>query len=277
MVISQYFVEFILYSFLGWIWECTYVSFRTGHWDNRGFLHGPVCPIYGTGAVLASICFGSFHILGSSSSPIWQVFLISAAASFVLEYSTSWLLEKRFHAVWWDYSDMPLNIHGRVCLPATLAFGIAGVLIVRFVIPVVEEVKAFIPPLLSEAGALFFMAILSSDLVLTVQSLTDLAAKLDAAEKEFNDTMEARYRRVDYEKQLITASVKGAGMAARDRLNALAESLSSRQQYALRTVHHFSATRKDLIAGRLKEALVSGKERITREISRYHNDSTGKE
>ncbi|MBO5565244.1 MAG: putative ABC transporter permease [Lachnospiraceae bacterium] len=251
MAIAKYFVEFIVYSFLGWIWECTYCSIKTGHWDNRGFLHGPVVPIYGTGAVLCSLGFGSLHLFGSSPMPLWQVFVICSVGSAILEYSTSYFLEKRFHAVWWDYSDVPLNLHGRICLPATLTFGLVGVLLVRFVIPFSETVKIQIPGLLAEVLALFFMGILSSDLVLTVQSLTDLAAKLDAAEEEFNATMEARYEKVGETKQMLSTSVQNAQLRA---MNA-AKALSARQSYHLRTIRHFTSDKTTRIGRWLADGL----------------------
>ena len=134
-MISKYFIEFIVYSFCGWIWECCYCTVRTHKWQNRGFLYGPIVPIYGTGAVAAMLIFGglgrTYPFLDGAALPVWKLFLICAAASAVLEYLTSYTLERIFHARWWDYSDMPLNVNGRICLPATTLFGVAGVLIVR--------------------------------------------------------------------------------------------------------------------------------------------------
>ena len=114
--ISTYFVWFILFSFLGWVWETIFCSFRTHHFQNRGFLFGPICPIYGSSAILFIAAMSVFP----EDLPNWALFLIFAAGSAVVEFATSWYMEKRFHARWWDYSNEPLNIQGRICLPATM-------------------------------------------------------------------------------------------------------------------------------------------------------------
>ena len=116
MIIAAYFVNFIVFSFMGWVWETVYCTFKTKHWQNRGFLYGP---IYGTAAVTAMIVFNFVPVLNTGSLASWKIFLICAAGSAVIEYATSYVLEKIFHAVWWDYSTVPLNINGRICLPAT--------------------------------------------------------------------------------------------------------------------------------------------------------------
>ena len=100
MIISRYFVFFIVFSVVGWLIECTFCTIRDHHWHNRGFLYGPLCPIYGTGAVMAMAIFSLLPSAGIGGDyPLWQIFLICAAGSAVLEYVTSWILEKCFHAI----------------------------------------------------------------------------------------------------------------------------------------------------------------------------------
>ena len=98
-----------MFSILGWVYECIYCSVRAGCWQNMGFLFGPVCPIYGTGAVTVILMGMYITPIASGKIPFWQLFLFFAIGSAVLEYVTSWAMEKRFHARWWDYSDMPTN------------------------------------------------------------------------------------------------------------------------------------------------------------------------
>lgn len=93
MLVSKYFVWFIIYSFMGWIYESTYCTIRKHHWENRGFLHGPIVPIYGVGALLASILFSEFPISGMQEASNLKIFLICFFGSIVLEYTTSWALE----------------------------------------------------------------------------------------------------------------------------------------------------------------------------------------
>ena len=150
MIVAQYFVEFMFYSFLGWIWESIYCLAKERKWADRGFLFGPICPIYGSCAVGTSIVFNVFGLFSSPDFPLWGIFLICFFASVVAEYSTSWVLEKRFHARWWDYSTMPLNIRGRICVPVSIAFGLAGIMIVKYLIPAVEGMRGVINPLLYE-------------------------------------------------------------------------------------------------------------------------------
>ena len=144
MSISLLFLWFMIFSLFGWIYECIFCTIKNGHWENRGFLFGPICPIYGVGAVSVITLFGLLFRT-DEPLPLWEVFLISMIGSAILEYATSFLLEKIFHAIWWDYSNIPLNINGRICLPASLGFGVLGVLIYRFVLPVVMRLSGHIP------------------------------------------------------------------------------------------------------------------------------------
>ena len=112
MALEQWFLWFMAYSFIGWAYESILCSIVGKRLVNRGFLNGPVCPIYGTGAVAVVWALGSFR------DQVAVLFLLSAFLTTTLEYLTSWVMEKLFHARWWDYSGRLLNIHGRVCLLA---------------------------------------------------------------------------------------------------------------------------------------------------------------
>lgn len=125
--------SFFLYCFIGWIWECAYVSFKTKKVVNRGFLYGPWLPIYGFGALL---------ILWMTQrwihSPI-QVFIVGMLSASTLEYFTGSLMELIFHVRYWDYSDEKYNINGHVCLHVSLAWGIASLILVYLVHPLLLE------------------------------------------------------------------------------------------------------------------------------------------
>ena len=192
MIICNYFIQFIFYSFLGWVHECLFVSIQHHEWSNRGFLYGPLCPIYGAGVIATLFCVNSG--LGfSDTSPLWQIFLVCAAGSAVLEFGTSYVLEKLFHATWWDYSSMPFNIQGRICLPYTCCFGLAGIAIVKWLLPWSTDFVLIFPVLLAEALAMLIMRIMSADLALSVNSLLNLSARLDHIEKEFNERAQGAY------------------------------------------------------------------------------------
>lgn len=190
MIVTKLFVWFILFSFMGWIYETIYCTITNHKWQNRGFLFGPICPIYGAGGVAAAIvCTG--EVLPEMNW--WQIFVVCFLGSVVLEYVTSYVLEKLFHAVWWDYSDVFCNINGRVCLPASLGFGIAGLLVVNYIVPFAKWLTGPIAPLAMEVLALLFMGLLAADLALTVSALTSLVQSIQKIESSVNTQMEAFY------------------------------------------------------------------------------------
>lgn len=216
MWMSKMVLEFAVFSLLGWFYETIYTVMKTKKWDKRGFLFGPVCPIYGVGAVaviwLARI-FQNFDI----DYTWWQMFFIAFVGSGILEYSTSWLLEKLFHAYWWDYNDMPLNIHGRVCLPASLLFGVVGNLIAFYVVPLLDRYERFIPVILAEFLSLLFVAILAVDLTLTAVSLTDFAKVISNLEKNVNQKMESAVENMNASHLIAIERVKGFRFRASEK------------------------------------------------------------
>lgn len=192
MIICRYFLYFIIYSFLGWIYETFYCTIHEKAWENRGFLYGPCIPLYGVGATLAQILFMDLPIKGLDDPSFTTIFIGCAVGSFFLEYGTSYILEKRFHARWWDYSDLPLNINGRVCLIFTLCFGFAGVLVTQIIIPPIVEIISYFPTVLIELLALIFMFIFGMDMALTISALTTFAKEFERINEQINNQMAER-------------------------------------------------------------------------------------
>lgn len=170
MSISQYICLFVAYSFLGWCYEMLFCVLKTGKWENRGFLYGPVCPIYGAGCMGLTLMI---PILQGDNPDLqlWQVFIISIIGSAILEYLTSWVMEKIFHAVWWDYSDLPLNLNGRISLLTTLGFGGAGIITFYVIIPIMEHIVEEINPALVYIFSIVSFGIFVADFTLTVVAL----------------------------------------------------------------------------------------------------------
>ncbi len=195
MIIAQYFVEFIFYSFLGWVWESIYCTLMDHHWQDRGFLFGPICPIYGSCVVVAQLVFRYMPGLSGPGLPLWAVFLVCVVGSAIAEFCTSWILEMRFHARWWDYSKLPLNIQGRICLPVSLCFGAAGVVIVKYLLPLVTSAHSVLPGLAYEGVALGFALVLGGDFALTEASLSALLNEIEAYHQEFNVRAQSVYER----------------------------------------------------------------------------------
>lgn len=120
---------FIIYSYIGWVYETIFCSFDLGRYVDRGFLYGPVCPIYG-------LCIiGAVKLFEGKFKKNITLFLSSALLATVMEYFTSLWMEFVFGRRWWNYSNRMFNINGRVCLGAAMMFGISGVLIIRYLHP----------------------------------------------------------------------------------------------------------------------------------------------
>lgn len=211
--ISRYFIEFTIFAFLGWIWESTYCTIKAKKWENRGFLFGPVVPIYGVGAMIIIFICEIIEVMNLPPLTFWQVFIIGFFGSMILEYVTSWALEKIFHAVWWDYSHLPLNINGRVCVFISLGFAAAAVLIVFVLAPPINGFCRMIPVNIQEAISLFLAAVFGSDIMLTVSVLQGFDQKVKAANKDFNENMQGRvdklYKATDALQRNAVTRVRG--------------------------------------------------------------------
>lgn len=135
----MYFMLFIFYSVVGWIIEVIYTFIVDKKIVNRGFLIGPYCPIYGVGCLLIII------LLKKYTDDFIVLFIMSMLICSVLEYLTSYIMEKLFNARWWNYSNRKFNINGRVCLETLIPFGIFGSFILLVVNPFVVSIFSKIP------------------------------------------------------------------------------------------------------------------------------------
>ena len=139
-----YFLLFIIYAFLGYICEVIYVFIITKKLTNRGYFYGPIVPIYAFGAFLIIIPLNETNI-GSFIMDKWYlVVLYGFFSTTLLEYLTSFFMEKIFHMRWWDYSDKFLNINGRVCLRNSILFTILVVLVVYLLNPLLNNLVSFV-------------------------------------------------------------------------------------------------------------------------------------
>lgn len=118
---------FTIYSFLGWCSEVIFATVTTGKFVNRGFLNGPVCPIYGFGMSLVLLVLLPF----SDNIPL--LFIGGALLTSAIELVGGWALKKFFHTTWWDYSDQPFNLGGYICLKFSILWGLCVVVVIRIV------------------------------------------------------------------------------------------------------------------------------------------------
>lgn len=200
---------FIIYAFLGWCSEVAFAAVNKGKFVNRGFLNGPVCPIYGVGMLIVVLCLWSLR-----DRPL-LLFLGSALLTTALEFVTGFVLERFFHDKWWDYSDMPFNIKGYVCLKFTILWGLAASFIIgaihRFIYMLIEKTPFVLGAILLAVFSAAFIA----DFIVTLTALVKLPKKLKAmAEAE-------RALRVVSDK--IGENISDTTIAAKEKGEALAE------------------------------------------------------
>lgn len=164
----EYIVDLVLlffaYSLLGWCIEVV-LKYREFHrFINRGFFTGPILPIYGSGAALITLVVGN---LSRFESGYGTTFALSFLICGLVEYLTSYVMEKRFHARWWDYSQKPMNLHGRVWIGNLILFGLGGVAIIHILDPLLYRALDALPLSVKEIGACALLAIFAADYVLT--------------------------------------------------------------------------------------------------------------
>ena len=163
-----FFVDLILlffaYSFLGWCIEVTLKYFQVHRFINRGFFTGPILPIYGSGAALITVAVSS---LARFEYGYGSTFALSFVICGTLEYLTSYWMEKRFHARWWDYSQKPMNLHGRVWIGNLMLFGLGGVAIIHIINPLFDRILAAFSFSAKEITACVLTAVFAADYVLT--------------------------------------------------------------------------------------------------------------
>src|SRR5574344_974947 len=181
------FLMFLIFAFVGWSCEEVYVSIGQRKLVKRGMLYGPICPIYGFGGVIIIECLYPWR-------DTWvRLFFASMVLTSVLEYFVSWLLEKLFHAKWWDYSHNPFNINGRVCLLNSTLFGLLGIAQWHYVEPFVYNMVYWKPlqPWFEYLYATLAL-ILSADILATIKKLVNFNATMEKF-KQFSEQLKERY------------------------------------------------------------------------------------
>ena len=178
---------FFAYSLLGWCIEITLKYFQYHRFINRGFFTGPILPIYGSGAALITLIVGD---LARFESGYGTTFVLSFLICGAVEYLTSFFMEKRFHARWWDYSQKPMNLHGRVWIGNLVLFGLGGVAIIHFINPLIYRVLGSVPFSAKAAAACALLAVFVADYILT--HLVMKLVKLGVERSEADNTEQIR-------------------------------------------------------------------------------------
>ena len=267
--IETWFLWLMIYSIIGWVYESTICSIGHRKLINRGFLNGPYCPIYGTGAVLVLL------VLGRIQNPV-LLFFAGAVVTCSLEYLTSWLMEKLFHARWWDYSKRKFNIGGRVCLIGAVVFGAFSVVLVLVLHPFVNSLTdRLTDAALNWICAILFVGIVS-DLVVTVKGLlgthavfAEYAVLLQQKRKELAD----RLRTGATEERAKLREAAAYGEEERERIRRVTEEerdrfyaklqmrLNAQQRRTIYSFPHLTLTRNNEVLDGLRQNMEKVRQR----------------
>lgn len=170
---------FLIYSFLGWVIEVVFHVVVGGKIINRGFLNGPICPVYGFGMICVLLIY---NLVGSDNTFI--VFLEGLVFTTLIELIAGFILDKFFHARWWDYSSMPLNLNGYICLGFSIIWGLAVVFVIKLVhVFIYNCTSAAIPPKFGWPVMVALYLVFITDTVVTALTLIGLNKKLEELDR----------------------------------------------------------------------------------------------
>ena len=187
MTIYQIFWYFIIYSLIGWIIEVIFLAVTQGKIVNRGFLNGPLCPVYGSGVLMVLIVLYLVDsILGiktsvDASHPM-ILFAIGIVFATLIEFMAGFILDKLFHARWWDYSDRKFNFNGYICLEFSIVWGLAIAFVLRVIQPGIENIVDMIPHILGILFLVIIYLIFDADIVITVLTVLKMNKQLERME-----------------------------------------------------------------------------------------------
>lgn len=266
---GQWVLLFFFYCFCGWVWESCYVSLCQRRWVNRGFLQGPLLPIYGSGAII--ILFVTLPVAGN----LGLVWLLGMLAATALEYVTGDVMERLFKVRYWDYSKQKFNLNGHICLSSSIAWGFFSILLVRFIHPPIARLLADVPSWLVDPLALALTIAFTVDVVQSVQAALDLKDVLTKLAEENEDLRRLakraevvsafaeedlkRFReRTELEKRLMQARFE---TELEEQRQALEERKERRQERLERSLQHRTEIKLDIL-NTISDALESCRDRL---------------
>ena len=259
------FLIFILFSFIGWICEVIYVGVTSAHkFVNRGFLHGPICPVYGFGGVV-------ILMLPPSLYATWiPLFLASMILCTTVEYFVSWLMEKLFHTRWWDYSHYKIQLNGRICLLNSILFGFLGVVVIHFVYPLMTDLLNSLGQTWISISGMIILAVLSVDIFFTVRKLVDFANVMKKL-KDFGETLNSHYGQEEWFKKdsfmdMINSVIERAENRKEEFSQKILEKIEKLQNLHLPSVESFLKKFPSIKSAKYREELNMIKEKVHQKI-----------
>ncbi len=247
--LTQMFLYFVWYSFLGWCMESTYCSIMEKHLINRGFLHLPLCPIYGAGVLIMVNFFTPF-----TGNPL-LFYVMATVVMSAWEYFVGWLLEVTTHMKYWDYSHRRFNLKGRICLGNCLWWGVASYFVIYWIHPATIRLLGTLPVLARQITAYVLAAAVIADTVITIRDLALISKALAKAEearvqlelgkKELQEQLDARK---DALAQSLEAKKENLQQSLEARKDDLQESLENKAERAKARLAVLEERRSQMLA-----------------------------
>lgn len=193
-----YIALFLIYSFIGWLTEVSAFLISDKKFVNRGFMVGPVVPIYGTGGILITLFLTRYY-----NEPV-TLFCMAVIVCSLLEYFTSYLMEKLFKTRWWDYSNKKYNINGRICLNNLILFGIMGLIMIYLVNPFLINMLEKIDPLVLKIIISILLIVFLTDLFLSLSIISKIKNVGKTVLKDSTEEISAKVKEVLLSKGKLT-------------------------------------------------------------------------
>lgn len=237
----QWVLYFFIYCFIGWIWETSYVSLKSGHFENRGFMNGPFLPIYGSGAII--MLFVSLPVKNS----VILVFIFGSIAATLLELFTGMAMESLFHVRYWDYSYRKIQYKGHICLVSSIAWGFFSCLLVYFIHKPIEGLVLSIDEGIGQLIAIIVTICATADFATSFKTALELKNMLITAE-DIKKQIEKLERRAEIVEVFIADSAEKASEDLREHISDIIEKISGSKEEAKAELNRILAERNEKVS-----------------------------
>jgi uncharacterized membrane protein len=237
----QWVLYFFIYCFIGWIWETAYVSLKSGHFENRGFMNGPFLPIYGSGAII--MLFVSLPVKNS----VILVFIFGSIAATLLELFTGMAMESLFHVRYWDYSYRKIQYKGHICLVSSIAWGFFSCLLVYFIHKPIEGLVLSIDEGIGQLIAIIVTICATADFATSFKTALELKNMLITAE-DIKKQIEKLERRAEIVEVFIADSAEKASEDLREHIADIIEKISGSKEEAKAELNRILAERNEKVS-----------------------------
>ena len=237
----QWVLYFFIYCFIGWIWETAYVSLKSGHFENRGFMNGPFLPIYGSGAII--MLFVSLPVKNS----VILVFIFGSIAATLLELFTGMAMESLFHVRYWDYSYRKIQYKGHICLVSSIAWAFFSCLLVYFIHKPIEGLVLSIDEGIGQLIAIIVTICATADFATSFKTALELKNMLITAE-DIKKQIEKLERRAEIVEVFIADSAEKASEDLREHISDIIEKISGSKEEAKAELNRILAERNEKVS-----------------------------